>query len=124
GGDVVWAGAGLITVCTSRKKTAPTAVVRCTACAMIRCRGPSRIRSCATSPQITEQLRQTSDRTPTPKLRKSTNQSSAVLSSGLTTHLRTSGRTAGTTESQPTCPERGVGCRVDEGSWGQLRTVR
>ena len=77
---VVWASASLTPMCTSRKTIEATAVIRCTACARMRLRVSSRTRSCATRPQITEQVRHTRDSTPAPKLRKSANESSAVES--------------------------------------------
>ncbi len=68
---VVWSSAILVVMCNSRNAIEATAVVRCTACPMSRWRVFRKIRSWATRPQITEQLSETSDRTPAPKFRKS-----------------------------------------------------
>lgn len=71
---VVWSRVSLIPMCSRRNEIEPTAVIRCTPWATIRCRVLRISRSCATSPQITEQVRRTSVTTPAPKLRKSWSQ--------------------------------------------------
>ncbi|MEV6934987.1 hypothetical protein AB0N19_11120 [Streptomyces sp. NPDC051132] len=69
----VWPSAILVVTCSRRKAIEATAVVRCTAWPMIRCRVSRKIRSWANRPQITEQLSETRDSTPAPKFRKSRN---------------------------------------------------
>ncbi len=69
----VWSRAILVVMCRSRNAIEATAVVRCTAWPTIRWRVLRTIRSWATRPQITEQLRETRDSTPAPKFRNSRN---------------------------------------------------
>ncbi|OAH09580.1 hypothetical protein STSP_71940 [Streptomyces jeddahensis] len=69
--SVVWSSASLTVMCSSRRASAATAVARWTAWASSRCRELRNSLSVATRPQITELVRETSDRTPAPKLRKS-----------------------------------------------------
>lgn len=70
-----WSSASLTPMCMNRNAIEATAVTRWMPCATMRWRMLRTSRSWATRPQITEQVRQTSDRTPAPKFRNCCSQS-------------------------------------------------